>query len=293
MTDPVNSLPAPPSLAMQRIHPGAATAVPVFDGARPLLQVPRGAWVQQIMGMPISVHVRADLPRSATVVAAVERVFAELRRVDAVFSIFKPDSQVSRLRRGELALADCDHGIREVAQLCDLARERTDGWFEPYLPAPDGGRAFNPTGLVKGWAVERAARHLAALDHTDFMLNAGGDIVVGCRRTDTADWRIGIEDPADRTRLLATVPLRSGGVATSGTAARGPHIVIPSTGRPATDLHAVTVIGPSLMWADAYATAAFARGPSCTGWLATLDRHVALVVGHDGVMTTVSGGSRC
>jgi thiamine biosynthesis lipoprotein len=272
----------------QRFATDAAVAVPGFDGARPLVDVPRAAWVEQIMGMPISLHVRADRPRSPEVSDAVARVFAELRRVDAVFSPWKDDSQVTRLARGELALADCDAEVREVARLCEQARERTDGWFDAHLPTSDSGRRFDPTGLVKGWAVERASRHLATLDDADFMLNAGGDVVVGCRRTDTPDWQLGIEDPADRSRLVATVPLRVGGVATSGTAARGAHIYVPGTGRPAKDLLSVSVIGPSLMWADVYATAAFARGPSCLGWLAGLARHVGVVVALDGSVTTTA-----
>jgi thiamine biosynthesis lipoprotein len=264
----------------------SATAVPGFDGAVPLVEVPRAAWVEQIMGMPISIHVRTDNPRSAEVTVAVEQVFAELRHVDAVFSMWKPDSEVSRLSRAELALADCDHEVREVVELCGQARERTEGWFDADLPGPDGGRRFDPTGLVKGWAVERASRHLAALAGADFMLNAGGDVAVGCHRTDTPDWRLGIENPADRSRMVATVPLRTGGIATSGTAARGTHILVPGSGLPATGLLAVSVIGPSLMWADVYATAAFARGPECVSWLAGLTDHVGLVVALDGTLTT-------
>jgi FAD:protein FMN transferase len=252
-------------------------------------QVPRRAWVEQIMGMPISVHVRGPRAGDDAVATVVGAVFAELRGVDELFSTFKPGSQVSRVRCGELALADCDPVVREVADLCEAARERTGGWFDADLPGPDGGRAFDPTGLVKGWAVQRAARHLTMLDEHDFLVNAGGDVVVGCHRTDTPDWVIGIEDPDDGSRLLASVPLRVGAVATSGTAARGDHIVVPATGRPATGLRSVSVIGPELLWADVYATAAFARGPACAGWLRTVADHVALVVGLDGTTTTITG----
>ena len=286
MTDHPEPGPTPPTPVTRQLHPSAATAVPGFDDVTSPAEVPRAAWVEQIMGMPISVHVRADLPRSGTVIAAVGRVFDELRRVDAVFSLWKADSQVSRLSRGDLAPADCDDDVREIIALCAQARERTEGWFDADLPAADGVHRFNPTGLVKGWAVERAARHLAELDGADFMLNAGGDVVVGCRRADTPDWQLGIEDPADRTRLVATVPLRVGGIATSGTAARGAHIFVPGSGRPATDLRSVAVIGPSLMWADIYATAAFARGPACVPWLTGLPQHAGLVVALDGTVTT-------
>lgn len=286
-----NPHPEPESIAGQEPPavsgpPGAAVAVPVLDGARPLADVPRAAWVEQIMGMPISIHLRADRPRSDRNIAAVERVFTQLHRVDAVFSPWRVGSQISRLGRGELALAACDPDVREVAELCEQARERTEGWFDANLPVTDGERRFTPTGLVKGWAVERAAEQLAALDATDFMLNAGGDVIVGCRRTDTPDWQVGIENPTDRSALVATVPLRAGGIATSGTAARGAHILVPRTGRPASELLSVTVIGPSLMWADSYATAAFARGPGCVEWLAALPRHTGLVIALDGTVTT-------
>ena len=104
------------------------------------------------------------------------------------------------------------------------------------------------------------------------------------------DWTVGIEDPHDRSRLLATLPLRSGGVATSGSAARGAHVLDPRTGEPGGGgLLSVTVVGPSLLWADVYATAAFARGRDCEAWLRTLANHVALVVTSDGSTRTIQG----
>lgn len=239
------------------------------------------------MGMPVSVHLRGPQVREQPGLdVVVESVFDDLRRVDTVFSTWKADSEVSRLRRGELTLDDCDPWVGEVAQLCLEARERTDGWFDADLPDADGVRRFEPTGLVKGWAVQRACTALAtALPDIDVLVNAGGDVAVATGRSDTAPWSIGIENPLDRSTVLAGVPLRSGGVATSGTAARGAHIVVPRTGAAATDLASVSVIGPSLMWADVYATAAFAQGPACVDWLRSLTGHTWLVVGTDGAVT--------
>ena len=89
---------------------------------------------------------------------------------------------------------------------------------------------LDPSGVVKGWAVERAAATSSAGD-TDFCLSAGGDLV--CRTADpSAAWRIGIEDPHDPSRVIAVVPVRTGAVATSGTAHRGDHLVDARTGRP-------------------------------------------------------------
>jgi len=249
------------------------------------------------MGMPVSIHLRGDhlrdrAPDREAAVAAVEQAvaqaFSSLREVDEVFSTWKAGSQVSRLARGELDLADCALQVRDVVRLCAQARRLTDGWFDADA-APDGagGRRFDPTGLVKGWAVQRTCAALAeALPEHGVLVNAGGDIAAWCAQQDAEPWRLGIEDPSDRTRILATVELRSGGLATSGTAARGAHIYRPATGSPADGLASVSVIGPSLMWADVYATAAFARGADCVEWLRTLDGYTWLVVALDGSTTT-------
>jgi thiamine biosynthesis lipoprotein len=112
-------------------------------------------------------------------------------------------------------------------------------------------------------------------------------VLTCCSRTDTPPWRVGIEDPAERSRLLEVAVLRDGGVATSGIAARGAHIYDPFTGAPARGLASVTVTGPSLLWADVYATAAFARGPGAAEWLSGLDGWSALVVGAAGDATRI------
>jgi thiamine biosynthesis lipoprotein len=269
-----------------------AAALPTLDGARPLADLPRRAFVEPVMGLPISVHVRGPRARGDDVALAVETAFAALRADDATFSTWKADSEVSLIRRGTLSLADASPRVRTVAALCEEAAARTDGSFSAWLPGPDGVPAFDPTGLVKGWAVEAAFTRLTSdlqgLGDHDVLLSAGGDVLVACGRTDTPHWRVGVEDPADRTRVLVTVPLRRGAVATSGTAARGTHIVDPTTGRRATGLLSATVVGPELTWADVYATAAFVRGPDAERWLATLPGHVGVLVGLDGAVRTVS-----
>ncbi|MFD1530810.1 FAD:protein FMN transferase [Pseudonocardia aurantiaca] len=251
--------------------------------------MPRRSWVEQIMGMPISVHLRgpgvSTGPGVARVVAAV---FEQLRQVDHLMSTYRADSEVIRHRRGELTLSRCHPWVREVVELCEQARLRTDGYFDARLP---GG--FDPSGLVKGWAVERAARLLAGIDACDYYLNAGGDIALGVAAPDAPGWRVGIEDPRDPTRILAVREARCGGVATSGSAARGAHIVDPHTGRRPDDLLAVTLIGPTLLWADVYATAAFARGADALHWLRThAPAYEALVVYRDGRAAPADGADQ-
>lgn len=243
--------------------------------------VPRAGFVEQIMGMPISVHVRGDRARGADVAAAVGRVFAELHEVDALFSTYRPDSQISRINAGGLDPADAHPLVREVFSLAVIARERTGGLFDVNLPA-SGGRALDPSGLVKGWAADRAARHLSELADCDFCLNAGGDVVVGCARPDAAPWRMGIEDPREGGTLLGVVERHCGAVATSGTAARGAHLIDPRDGSRPAALLSVSVVGPSLTWADVLATAAFVRGADAVDWLRGQLDYAAIVVHADG-----------
>jgi FAD:protein FMN transferase len=268
------------------------TALPALGGATPFVEQPRQAFVEQIMGLPISVHVRGPKARAHHVARAIADLFTALRADDERFSTWKPHSPISRIRRGELCLDDAGPRVREVAGLCEEAARRTGGSFSAWLPGPDGGAAFDPTGLVKGWAAQQAfdtvLERLAGLGPHDALLSAGGDVVVACARTDTPDWRIGIEDPRERSRTLLTIPLRCGAVATSGTAARGTHILDPVTGLPPSGLLSATVIGPSLTWADVYATAAFVRGQDAASWIVTMQDHAALLVESDGRVQTVS-----
>lgn len=220
----------------------------------------------QLMGMPVSLAVRSR-ESTGTVDAAWSEVVAELRWVDLVFSRWRPDSVVSRLARGELALSECPREVAEVLELGHRAAEDSDGAFTMLLPDPcdpDGVRRLDPTGVVKGWAVERAARRLAHL--RDYCLSAGGDLVCASEPL-AAPWEIGVEDPHDPTRIVAVVPLANGAVATSGTAHRGRHLVDGRTGEPAEELSSVTVTAASLTVADIHATSACALGIGAEPWL--------------------------
>ncbi|WP_020660775.1 FAD:protein FMN transferase [Amycolatopsis benzoatilytica] len=226
----------------------------------------RRAWTQPVMGTQASLHLRGPrLDSEPAIPLAVAAVFEHLRTIDELFSTYRPDSQVSALRRGELPRRQWHPWLAEVVALCEEARERTDGYFDAWLP---GG--FDPSGLVKGWATERAATRLARLPRFDHHLNVGGDITARIAADNAPPWRIGIEDPGGQAGFLAVVELRTGGVATSGTAARGAHIFDPHDGTRPTELLSITVTGPSLLWADVFATAAFARGgPDVEQWVRT------------------------
>jgi thiamine biosynthesis lipoprotein len=249
-------------------------------------------YVVQLMGMPISLALRGRHTDTEQGRRAWREVVEELTEVDRVFSTYRADSVISRLGRGELLVADCPPEVQEVLALGAEARELSGGAFSIDLPGPDGVLRLEPSGVVKGWAVQRASRFLAALPDTDFCLSAGGDMV--CRVVDRARpaWRVGVEDPADPSRVLAVIPVRTGAVATSGGAHRGRHIVDPRTGEPASALASVTVVADDLTWADIDATAAYVLGDAAVPWLRTRPIVSALVVRPDGSTTVVDGRRR-
>jgi len=200
---------------------------------------------------------------------AIEAAVAALHRADEDFSTFKAGSWVSRLRRGEIGLADCPEHVREVYRLADACRERTDGWFDP---AWRGDGTLDPTGLVKGWAADVASAALCAAGFTDHCVNAAGDLRVRGTPAPGRAWRTGIADPFDRGRVVAVVEGTDLAVATSGIAEQGAHVLDPRTGAPAAGLASVTVVGPDLALADAYATAGLAAGRDALDLLNDLAR---------------------
>ena len=245
--------------------------------------------VEHVMGMPVSLAIRGRHAVDAAGAAAWDEAVALLREADRTFSIYRPDSVVSRLGRGELNPADCPPEVAEVLGLGALAEQQSDSAFAVRRAGPDGAVVLDPSGVVKGWAVERAAAPLRELAETDFCLSGGGDLLCRTADPDGNPWRIGIEDPRDPRRVLAVVPLASGAVATSGIAHRGQHLVDARTGRPPSGIASVTVLADSLTWADIDATAAWVQGQSAAAWLATRPGRTGLVVWADGSTTTVTG----
>jgi thiamine biosynthesis lipoprotein len=228
------------------------------------------------MGTVFSFDVRGGEPLA--VQTALREAVAGLHRVNEVFSTYRDDSQVSRLARGELTVADCDPEVAEVLELGAEAERLSDGWFSTRYE----GR-LDPTGIVKGWAVERAARRMAESGATGVSVNGGGDVQLLGVPGPERPWRVGVSDPLRPGGLAAVVSAAGASelaVATSGTAERGAHIVDPRTGRSAvTDLLAVTVVAPTITWADCWATAAFAMGSrEGLAWLESLPDVEALLI---------------
>jgi thiamine biosynthesis lipoprotein len=206
--------------------------------------------------------------------------------VDDVFSIWKPHSPVSRLRSGEISLDEAPPEVSEVLELCRRVRDASDGWFDPWgMP---GG--VDPTGLVKGWAAERALDELKTAGVPAAMINAGGDIAVYGEPEDGQLWRIGVRHPLDPGAMIFVAEIDGpGAVATSGTYERGDHLLDPSDGRPANELLSATVIGRDLAFADALATAVFVSGGELLERIGRLKGYHAIVVAADGGLRASPG----
>jgi thiamine biosynthesis lipoprotein len=225
--------------------------------------------VERVMGIPVGIEVvDRDVDQ-----AALDRAFEHLRWIDSTFSTYLPDSEISRLNAGTLAPAAASPQVRAVLERCSALRSDTDGWFDVRAT----GR-LDPSGFVKGWALDGAGAILAAAGARSFCLHAGGDVLARGEPAPGRPWRVGVQHPLCRDRVAAVLAARDLGLATSGAYERGPHIVDPHRGRPPEGVLSVTVVAPDLGLADAYATAAFAMGLDGPAWTATLRGCHALTI---------------
>jgi thiamine biosynthesis lipoprotein len=241
-------------------------------------------------GTAIGVDVR-DPVRSRT----LDDAFDWFRRVDDLFSTWRDDTEISRLARGEMQLDDASVEVREVLRLCAAVKQESGGAFDitfgadPRVEPRPGFADIDPSGLVKGWALERAAEMIAAEGGRNFTINAGGDVLTRGRPAPGTNWRVGIQHPWTRAAVAAVVEGTELAVATSGRYERGEHIISPVTGKHPTGLVSVTVIGDDLALADGYATAAVVLGPEGMEWIARVPGVEALGITDDQRVITTDG----
>jgi len=234
-----------------------------------------------VMGTVVSFDVRRGAVSGPAARRAMRAACTVLARLDAVFSLWKPDSPMSRLRRGDITLGEAPPEVVEVLDRCDEVRRRTHGWFDPW--SMPGG--LDPTGLVKGWAATRALAVLVDAGVAGAMVNAGGDVATAGEPAPGAPWRIGITDPRDPGRLLCAV-VSPGAVATSGTYERGLHLIDPFSGLRRSAYRSATVVGSDLALADALATALCVSGTKGASSILAAG-YGAIVVAHDGVARVI------
>jgi FAD:protein FMN transferase len=199
--------------------------------------------------------------------SAADKVEKFFHKVDKDLSTYKSDSEVSRIRRGEIEVDDASDDVKEVWKLCEHARELTLGAFDPWKV--EGG--FDASGLVKGWAAEVAAKMLVGAGVESVLINAAGDLVLrGGQLSEEGElkpWNVGISSPDDVNQIVKTFDVVDGSVATSGDYEKGAHIIDPHTGLIAIGARSASVVGPDGALCDALATALMVDGRDAQRWM--------------------------
>jgi thiamine biosynthesis lipoprotein len=258
--------------------------------------------VERVMGTVISLSV----PDGGADSSAADRCFAWLHEVDRRFSPFQPDSEVSQLMRSSGVAsqegraeagvpatstpAAVSADLAEVLELCEIVEVLSDGAFDIRRHRADG--APDPTGVVKGWAVDRAGAILEEAGMERFCIGAGGDVLARGGRAPGVPWRIGIAHPTVRGASALRLEAADLAVATSGSTERGEHIVHGRSGEVPRELLTLSVAGPSLGRADAYATAAFAMGRDGLRWVESLPGYAACAITPDERLIVTRGLQR-
>ncbi len=237
-----------------------------------------------IMGMPVTVAVIGE---SAPEVA--ESVFGYFYAIDGRFSTYKPSSEISAINAGLLLPGHFSPEMKEVLAIADQTRRETGGFFD--IHRPDGG--IDPSGIVKGWAIRNAARMLSDAGVANYFIEAGGDIQSAGRNPAGDPWRVGIRSPFNKNQIVRVLCPEGRGIATSGTYARGQHIYVPHRpGKLLDEILSLTVLGPDVLEADRFATAAFAMGRDGIGFIEVQPELEGYLIDRSGKATFTSGFSR-
>ncbi len=237
------------------------------------------------MGMPAAIEIVDEHVSRKD----INDVFSYFDSVDERFSTYKSTSEISAINAGRLALEAASEEMKEVFRLAEETKRQTNGYFD--IRTPDG--AYDPSGLVKGWAINKAGKILKGRGFKNFCLDVGGDIEACGTNALGKPWRVGVRDPLGREGIVKVVNVEDRGVATSGTYLRGQHIYDPhAPGAQLEDIASLTVVGPDVYEADRFATAAFAMGQDGAAFIAGIDGLECYMVGRDGIATMTDGFKR-
>lgn len=211
--------------------------------------------------MPVTVEIRDENFSAQETAQAIEKIFNYFESVDQRFSTYKEQSEISKINRGEINPQNYSPEMAEVLKLCEQTKQETFGYFD--IKNPQG--KIDPSGLVKGWAINNAAKLLYNLSFENFYIDAGGDIQVSVPKDSSEFWKVGIRNPFNRDEIVKVIWLKNEAIATSGTYIRGQHIYNPISNQNLPDQEisevlSLSVIGSNIYDADRYATAAFAMG---------------------------------
>ncbi len=232
------------------------------------------------MGMPITVEIVGEEKDTSFI-----EVFNYFSSIDATFSTYKKQSEISKINRGEIKERDYSQDMKTVLALSMQTKKETQGYFDIYFQG-----YCDPSGLVKGWAIGNAATLLTKRGYTNFYINAGGDIAVKGKNAEGKPWAIGIQNPFSPSEIVKVISLADGGIATSGTYIRGQHIYNPITQKnEIKEIRSISIIGPTIYDADRFATAAFAMGKKGIHFIESLSGFEGYMIDANGIATETSG----
>ncbi len=236
------------------------------------------------MGMPVTL----ELVDSWATQAALEDVFAYFERIDQKFSTYKEASEISMINAHKLSLQQSSEEMRSIFSMAEKTALETNGYFDI-----QHNGTYDPSGIVKGWAIQNAAQDLRGRGFRNFYVDAGGDVQAVGRNSQGEYWSVGIRNPFKTNEIVKVLSISDGAVATSGTYERGQHIYNPKKqNQPITDIQSLTVVGSNIYDADRYATAAFAMGRDGIYFIEELEGFEAYMIGSDKQATFTSGFER-
>ena len=237
-----------------------------------------------LMGMPVTLEVIDAHVTQQT----IDKGYAYFEYVDQKFSTYKEDSEISKINRHELSLEQASADMQKIFELARETSQATDGYFDI---SRDG--IYDPSGIVKGWAIYNAAQILTGDGFKNFYVDAGGDIQAVGYNSQGENWRVGIQNPFSTAEIVKVLSISNCGVATSGTYVRGQHIYNPKNrNQLITEIMSLTVIGPDIYEADRFATAAFAMGREGIFFIENLDGFEGYMIDQDRQATYTRGFER-
>ncbi len=236
-----------------------------------------------LMGMPITVEIMDSTASQDD----LDSVFDYFTTIDDRFSTYKDSSEIAKINRGELSAAHYSEDMKTILALSEQTKKETDGYFDI-----QHNGVYDPSGIVKGWAIQNATTLLQEQGFQNFYIDAGGDIQVAGKKQGNL-WRVGIRNPFNRNEYVKVLALSDRGVATSGTAIRGQHIYDPfQQNTPLTEISSLTVIGPNIYEADRFATATFAMGRKGIYFIESLQGFEGYMIDKHARATFTSGFER-
>jgi FAD:protein FMN transferase len=235
-----------------------------------------------LMGMTITVEI-ADNSAAKT---SIDKVFSYFENVENKFSVFKTTSEITLINNGKIKESQWSEEMKLIFVLAEKTKKETNGYFD--IVAPDG--KYNPSGLVKGWAIYNASKLLMSQGFKNFYVEAGGDIQTQGKNEQGRYWSVGIKNPFNQEQIVKVLYLKNQGIATSGTYIRGQHIYDPhARNKPLTEIVSISVIGPNVYEADRFATAAFAMGEKGIRFIENLKGFEGYMIDKNGIATQTSG----